>query len=446
MKILQNNRTLPFLLGLLLFSGLARADLTPLTTVNENIQRWKLDDVLRIAFQNNPDLKSAEANYQATSKTIMQAVSGYLPQVNVIAGLNETNLPSPSAGASAQVGIKLTYSSAVVNLSQTLFDFGKNLSLINSSRSQASSAQQEAEAVKNVVQVVVERAFYDVIAAQKLLEAAKHSLDQFQETYRTTSVLVRTGSRPAFDLSQANVELAKSKLSYINAENSLDLSKIALLNFMGFAQQIDFQLQEPEKTDQTRSGELDLSHLEQRALDFRPEMKSSEYAVKDARYQMHAEMTQYLPTLSFQGYYGTYQPNYPVEIRTAYSAGLALTWNIFDGLRTTSRVGELGYRLDQREALQEKEREAIVAEVARDYKELIRSESQLTVATDALASAKENSDLAHKRYQASVATILELLVAETSLIEAEGAAIQARYQREIALTQLKVAVNAPLKD
>ena len=108
------------------------------------------------------------------------------------------------------MGIKLTYSSAVVNLNQTLFDFGKNLSLINASRAQTSSAEQEAAAVKNIVEVVVERAFYDVIAAQKLLEAAKRSLDQFQETYRTTSVLVRTGSRPAFDLSQANVELAKS--------------------------------------------------------------------------------------------------------------------------------------------------------------------------------------------------------------------------------------------
>jgi outer membrane protein len=344
------------------------------------------------------------------------------------------------------VGTKLTYSSAVVNLSQTLFDFGKNLSLINSNRAQSSSAEQDAAAVKNIVEVAVERAFYDVIAAQKLLEASKRSLAQFQETYRTTSVLVRTGSRPSFDLTQANVELSKAKLSTINAENAVDLSKIALLNLMGFTQQIDFQLREPEKTDKTSSAELDLNHLEQKALDFRPEMKSSEYAVKSSRFQMHAEITQYLPTLSFQGYYGTYQPNYPVDIRTAYSAGLALTWNIFDGLRTTSRVGELAFRLDQREALQEKEREAIVAEVARDYKELTRSESQLIVANDALKSAQENSDLAHKRYQASVATILELLVAEASLVEAEGASIQARYQREIALTQLKEAVNAPLKD
>jgi outer membrane protein len=164
-----------------------------------------------------------------------------------------------------------------------------------------SSAQQQAVAVKNAVQVAVEKAFYGVIAAQKLLQAAKQSLDQFQETYRTTSVLVRTGSRPSFDLTQANVELAKSKLAFINSQNTVDLSKIALLNLMGFSQQIDFLLQEPERTDKTQSGELDLNHLEQKALDFRPEMRSSEENVKDARFRMHAEVTQYLPTLSFQG-------------------------------------------------------------------------------------------------------------------------------------------------
>jgi outer membrane protein TolC len=115
-------------------------------------------------------------------------------------------------------------------------------------------------------------------------------------------------------------------------------------------------------------------------------------------------------------------------------------------LNTTSKVGELSWRLDQQEALQEKEREAIVAEVASDFKQLVSSENALNVANDALSSAQENSSLAHKRYQASVATILELLVAEASEIEAEGASIQARYQREIALEQLKIAVNAPLKD
>jgi outer membrane protein TolC len=189
---------------------------------------------------------------------------------------------------------------------------------------------------------------------------------------------------------------------------------------------------------------MDLKDLQNKALQFRPEMKSSEFAVKQARFQLHGVMTQYLPTLSFLGYYGTYQPNYPVEIRTAYSAGLGLTWNLFDGLNTTSRVGELSYRLDQQESLQDREKDSIFAEVASDYKELIRSESQLEVADDALASARENSQLANKRYQASVATILELLVAESSLIESEGAAIQAKYQRQIALAQLRKAVNAPL--
>jgi outer membrane protein TolC len=44
-----------------------------------------------------------------------------------------------------------------------------------------------------------------------------------------------------------------------------------------------------------------------------------------------------------------------------------------------------------------------------------------------------------------VGTILELLIAETSLVSAEAVDVDARYRHEIALARLKVAVNAPLK-
>jgi TolC family type I secretion outer membrane protein len=442
-RVLMTSTQRLVFIGAVLAFGISQAP-ADIPAVREEVHQWQLSDVIKIALESNPDLKSAEANYEATSKTVMEAISGYLPQLNLSAGINQTNLPSPSAGASSQVGIKLTYSSAIFSLSQTLFDFGKVLSQINANRAQTDSAEQQSLVVKYAVQVAVERAFYNVIANQKLLEAAKRSEDQFQETYRRTSVLVSSGTKPSFDLTQAKVQLAKAKLGEINAQNFVDLSRIALINLMGISDDVAFELKEPEKYNSPPSSSMDLKDLQNKALQFRPEMKSSEFAVKQARFQLHGVMTQYLPTLSFLGYYGTYQPNYPVEIRTAYSAGLGLTWNLFDGLNTTSRVGELSYRLDQQESLQDREKDSIFAEVASDYKELIRSESQLEVADDALASARENSQLANKRYQASVATILELLVAESSLIESEGAAIQAKYQRQIALAQLRKAVNAPL--
>jgi outer membrane protein len=410
----------------------------------DSVSQWSLADVTRIALEKNPDLKSASANYEATSHAITAAISGYLPRVDFTGNISETTLPQPSAGSSSQVGLKLTYSSAILQINQVLFDFGRNLAQINAARAQSGSAAQQSYAVKNTVILAVEQAFYDVIANQKLIDAAQQSLTRYQETYRRTDVLVKTGARPEFDRTQATVELSKAKLVLINSQNALELSKIALVNIMGMEEQVPFTLIEFKATDLTRSDQLDLQKLEKKALDFRPEMKSSELNVEASQDLLHGEMTNYLPTFGFQGFYGNYQPSYPDSLRNAWGAGLTASWNLFEGMRTTARVGEFASRRDQQEALREKQRENIIAEVATDYMQLIRAESNFQVSTEALAAAQENDVLAKKRYDTAVATILELLVANGSLISAEASAIQARYQKAIALEQLKTAVNAPL--
>jgi outer membrane protein len=406
--------------------------------------QWSLADVTKIALQQNPDLKSASANYDATSHAITAAISGYLPRVDFSGNISETTLPQPSAGSSSQVGIKLNYSNVIFQVNQVLFDFGKNLAQINAARAQSGSAEQQAFAVKNTVILAVEQAFYDVIANQKLIDAAQQSLTRYQETYRRTEVLVRTGARPEFDKTQATVELSKAKLALINSQNALELSKIALVNIMGMEDQVPFTLVEGPAQDKTVSTELDLLKLERKALDFRPEMKSSEFNVEASQDVLHGEMTNYLPTFSFQAFYGNYLPSYPDSLRNAWGAGLTANWNLFEGMRTTARVGEFAAKRDQQEALREKEREAIIAQVAQDYMLLVRAESNFQVSTEALTAAQENDFLAKKRYDSAVATILELLVANGSLISAEATAIQARYEKAIALEQLKTAVNGPL--
>ena len=246
----------------------------------ESSSRWDLADVTRIALEKNPDLKSATANYDATSHAITEAVAGYLPRIDFAGNISETTLPQPSAGSSSQVGIKLNYSSVILEVNQVLFDFGHNLAQINAAKAQSGSAEQQAFAVKNAVILAVNQAFYDVIANQKLIDAAQQSLARYQETYRRTEVLVKTGARPEFDRTQATVELSKAKLALINAQNALELSKIALINIMGMEEQVAFTLVEDQQEDKTTSAQLDLPKLERKALQFRPEMKSSELNVQ----------------------------------------------------------------------------------------------------------------------------------------------------------------------
>ncbi len=406
---------------------------------------WSLEDVIGIALNNNPDIQSAQANLTAASRVVQEAYSDYLPQVDASGASMRTTLPAPSVGSFALLGLNRPYTEGMVSVRQTLFDFGKGLQDIRTRRAESRSAAEDLIALRNVIELSTERAFYDVASSEKLVEVARKSLAQFQETYRRTQLLVRTGVRPAFDLSQAAVELSKAQLALINAKNTRDLAKVSLLNIMGMDKVVTFALTESESRQPSlRVRTLSMDRLTDTALQARPEMRRYRFEREAALSRLKQVRSDYLPTLAASGSYGRFMPDYPSELRSAWNYGVGLNWNLFDGLATTFRVKELEARLDQEEAQAKRQSQSIVAEVASSFMNLLRAEQNETVADEGLVFAKENFHYAQLRYDSDIGTILELLVAETSLVNADAVQVQARYRYATSLAALQTAVNAPL--
>jgi OMF family outer membrane factor len=406
---------------------------------------WDLDDVIRIALNSNPDLQSAQDNFEAAKRVLQESYSDYLPTLDGSVFKEHTTLPSPSAGSTPLLGLDRSYSAGVATMRQTLFDFGKGLEDIRAKRAESRSSEEDLLALRNIIQLSAEKAFYDVAADEKLVEVANKSFDQFQETYRRTKLMVQTGTRPEFDLSQALVELSKAELAVINAKNARDLAKIVLLNIMGWQKVETFALKEPVgQSESMRAENLSMDMLTDKAMEFRPEMRRANLLIEASLDRLKEQQRTYLPTIAASGWYGRFLPDYPDAIRGAWGYGVGASWNLFDGMATTFRVKELEARLDQEEALAKRQHLSIVAEVASAYMNLLRAEQNQTVADAGLVYAKENFHYAQLRYGADVGTILELLVAETSLVTADAVQVQAHYRYATSLAALQTAVNAPL--
>ena len=430
-----------------LWFGMPDAQSASVAVADSSKYTWTLEDVRKIALENNPDLKSARANYEGASKGVGAAVSAYLPHVDIYAKIDQTTLPNPSAGATAQLGTSLPYKMAAASVTQTVFDFGKALSHISAARATSNAAEQEAIGVRNAVILALQKAFYDVQSTVQLVDVAQKGVMKFDETLRRTEVLVRTGAKPKFDLSQARVEVAKAKLALISAQNTHDFARVALLNLMGIQEQVPFTLVDqgtPPEFKAVSSDKLALDQLIKKALEARPEMKKQEFALDASRYNLSSELRNYLPTFSVQAWAGKYLPDYPPSIADSWGVGLVGTWHIFEGLETTFKAGQLSAKVDSQEALLEKDRLSIISDVTRAFKGLVRSENSFQVAEESLGASKENLYLAQRRYDADVATILELLTAEGALLSAEAIEVTARYDHEIALGTLRRVVNAPL--
>ncbi|MHB2025934.1 MAG: TolC family protein [Elusimicrobiota bacterium] len=406
---------------------------------------WTLQETTRIALRQNPDLLTALDNIQAAEDVIGQSVSGYLPHIEGAAGVQRSTLPQPSAGSTALLGQPSPYASAALAVQQTVFDFGQALEHIRSEVSRERAAKEELYAFQNVVTLGVEKAFYDVALTKDLVAVAKRAEAEFRETQRDTTLLVDTGVRPPFDLSQANVELETAKLSLIKAQNSHDLAKVALLNIMGMHDRVDFEIEASTQIPGISTKKMDLDWIIGQGLQLRPEMRRDTLEVKAAKQALRSEVASLLPSASVNGWYGGFGPDYPESLSKAWGVGVGVSWDIFDGLFTPYKIGELSAQLKATKAQREKERLAIIEQISNAYLNLARAEQELTVAQEALIFAKENLDLGQKRYRAGVGTILELLIAEASEVNAEASNIQAIYGQQIAMASLATAVNAPLE-
>jgi outer membrane protein TolC len=63
------------------------------------------------------------------------------------------------------------------------------------------------------------------------------------------------------------------------------------------------------------------------------------------------------------------------------------------------------------------------------------------VAEDQVASAQEDLDIAQEKYNLGAATILDILVAQVSLSEAESGQIQAGYDWLLSIAELERAMG-----
>lgn len=424
--------------------GSARAQPSPGGNEKPVQFTWTLQDVKKLAVEQNPDIKSAIANYNAASKSVMEAEGGMLPKVDITSGLQETTLPSPGAGSTANLGKELSYSSVVAGVSQLVYDFGKTLNDIAVNRALGNAVEQQAEAVRLAVSLSAELAFYSASSAEGLVAVARQGVAKFEETRRRISAMVEAKARPSFDLSQADVELSKARLNLIRAENDRELARIFLLKILGMPSETSFNLAGNSSARLVDPGEIDLRKLTETALQNRPELKRREYELESARSALLREKDGMYPVISAGGWIGKYYGYYPNALDNAWGAGLSMTWNIFEGRKTTARIGEFSAKVDAGSAELDKQRLTIESEVARGALDLKRQFVTLKVARENLDNAGENARLAKLRYDAGVATFLELLTADTALLEAQAFSVQTRYQYESALAFLATAVNGPI--
>jgi outer membrane protein TolC len=253
---------------------------------------------------------------------------------------------------------------------------------------------------------------------------------------------------PRFNVLQAEVALANERPVLIRARNRFRVAKNNLVNLLGShlpAQVLeDVPLQLTDKLDD-EPYEIDLPVAIGKALENRTELASLRKQESLRNENLVSAQGGYKPSVQVFGEYGgrnaefvSSDPAYTVHGATA---GVQVSWNIFDGFLTKGKVEQAKALYSGSKVDVDNETRSIELEVRTDYSDFIEARETLESQKKVQEEAEEALRLAKARNDAGTGTQLDVLSAQTQLTQARSTQVQALHDYDVARARLERAMG-----
>ncbi len=402
-----------------------------------------IEDAVRVALVHSPTIAAALEEKEKARGQVLQAYGEALPSVDLNADYTRldqvSSFQSPFGSFSFGNNDNWSYG---VSVTQPLF---KGESIPAAIRGAQLARFLSDETVRQTVQDVilaVARAYYDVLLAQRLYEVQEQSLVFAEANLKDVLAREQAGVAVPFDTLRARVEVSNVRADLIKQRNLLNRARTALFLTMGVSQRSVVDL-----ADELTYAPMEPSFEEAVKTAFmnRPQLYQGELNVRLQQEALRVYRSDYWPNLEAWGSHMWAKPDPHDSLNIAWgsqwTAGLRLTWSLFDGLRREGQIISQKAQLRQ-SAIQLSDTEQRILEEIRsaiydihDAKELVESQ-QLN-----LERANEALRLVMIGARQGVNTELEVLDARSALTRARGLYYEALHAHATARLALQRAMG-----
>lgn len=387
----------------------------------EPAETLSLDEAIKIALENNPDIRASGASVDIMKAKVMGAESNYYPQVQ----------------------FKFVYPfvehESGIFADQLIWDFWRTRNLVKASKAYLKSSEFDREGTREDVILNTKLAYYTALAQKRIVGAMEKMAAQNKKILEQTEGFFKAGRRSKLDVTRANVDLGNAKLNLITAKNSLETAKIDLAKAMGIKGDFNYEL---EDMLQYKKVGLDLKEAVNKAVDLNSQLKSLRAKEAAIKADLSASKGVFFPTIFGRVAYrlegaGATGPN--------FIAGAGIRLSLFQGFSTLSGLNESRANLERSQAEIESMEGEITSEIKKLYMNLKFAEESVEVTETSEISAEENSELAQERFRFGTGSEVELSEAQAVLASTSANHIQAIYNYKIAVARLERAIGEKIE-
>lgn len=264
-----------------------------------------LKQAIETAIDNN--LQVRQAGYQAESDKAIykQAKANQLPYIagNVNHGINQGRSIDPFTNTYANQ--QINFANYSINTSITLWNGSAIVNNIRQNELAAKASEMDWQQQKDNITINVILAYLQVLSAQEQLTIARNQVEVSKAQVARLDVLNASGAIAPSLLYDLRGQLATDELNVINLRNTVETAKISLAQLMNVPYNASIQLENlnqpvaPTLYDGTADNIYQLA-TQQLAL-----VKAADYRMQSAQKRYLSAKGLLLPTLSFNGGFGT---------------------------------------------------------------------------------------------------------------------------------------------
>ena len=403
------------------------------------------DSAVAITLEQNYGIKIAKNSLQVAKNNTSIYNSNYLPKITVRAGTNYANAnldyeyqdgTTSSVDGSSSLGYN-----ASIGVAYTLFDGLGRSHTYKKWKESYNLSQLEARQIVESTLLQLFLAYYGVANLTESENNLQSSIVISENRLLRTKYNFDYGKSTKLDVLNAEVDLNNDKIRHFAIKSQLVNAKHNLNLILGR----DIKLEFVVDTSVVYNELLIIDDLINSAKQKNVSLQKANKNLEISNYTLKENKSLWMPRVDLTGSYGFAGINYNEKATYAYSsnlglnAGLNLTWNVFDGGMTKTRLQNTQIAIDNIQIQLEQTEQILERDMTNLWESYQNALFVLQAEMVNLQTANLSFSRSEEQFKLALISSIEFRIAQLNLLNAKTNLTQAKFDAkniELQLLQL----------
>ena len=415
----------------------------PRAAAQEIGETVSLERALELALLTNPQLAQSNASLINAGTTRRRAWGSFLPNLSMSSGSSLSSSQRFDQNTQRIVTGSSTSYSAGVSASYQIFQGGRKFHEMDRSASAYREAEARLQTQRFSVLLQTRTIFLNALRQADVLRVQEASLERTEDNHSMSRARFSAGGANQSDTLRTLLDVSNARQSVLQAQNQVRAARWALGRQIGVSGPVAPIV--PEEGLDPAPLRLSEAEIIAMAITVSPAVRAASAASRVAQSGVNNARSSYLPNLSMSTRYNwANQERSLAGGSTSWGVSLSGSYSLFDGFQRESSVSQANQSRRVSRLSEEDARRSVMQEVDGALRTLETQEQAIVIARAAVFVAEEDFRIVRLRYTGDSSTILDVIVSQVALEQAEVNLVAARYDYAIAKAELESIIGVEL--